>query len=198
MCSLLTTSYNILQLRVMLCLAGNGEGGNGKGNGNSACVGGDGGGGGGGGVGGNKHHTRRRTQRRVTHNEKRYHSGSPALAPIKYVFVLFCMHFNHLSFAWFSLSLFYHVTSLLKQFHKDLLENFVELNLQKLMYFCILYFYIVLQYFAIFYYSCKLLINSLINNYFFRTVEELNSLDYLEKFSNLCCSIFITIFAISL
>lgn len=46
----------------LYCLAGNSggvEGANGNGNGS----------------GGGKHHTRRRTQRRVTHNEKRYHSG---------------------------------------------------------------------------------------------------------------------------
>lgn len=59
-------------LIVLWCLAG--SSGNDAGNGNNGS---------GSGGGGKQQHTRRRTQRRVTHNEKRYHSGSPAkLAPL--------------------------------------------------------------------------------------------------------------------
>lgn len=52
----------------------------GSGNGIDAANNGNNGGGSGAGSGGSKQqqqqHTRRRTQRRVTHNEKRYHSGT--------------------------------------------------------------------------------------------------------------------------
>lgn len=86
-----------------VCLAGSsandgGSAGNGTG-GNSV---GGGGGGSGGGSGrdrdAGKQHTRRRTQRRVTHSEKRYHSGSPhvVVSTFSYAFTSRCRAVNNI------------------------------------------------------------------------------------------------------
>ncbi|XP_055854104.1 disco-interacting protein 2 isoform X6 [Episyrphus balteatus] len=65
--------------------SGSGGGGGGGNNGGSRESGGGGGGGGSSGGGGGGHHQNRtrRTQRRVTHNEKRYHSAGPLASNVK-------------------------------------------------------------------------------------------------------------------